>query len=212
MAEAPHKQNFSTNRCDVCNRNFPLHGTTCVPCQRGPQQISDASPVQTITTTNYENNNNQAQVQNQGQEHHPPESEPGPDPGCGPDTEDAPELRLLEAAWRAGKLQPVPIQLGELPPHAGPVMRHIAEHLRLRMGLRLAVGDDRPLPYALSEAVNAGLATDKAAASRALAALVRARVIDHVGALQGRRGLDGTKLYAPPAAPTVIHGTWEKAA
>jgi len=69
------------------------------------------------------------------------------------------------------------------------------------MGLRLAAGDDRPLPYATSMAVKAGLVADQGTASAVIRALVRFRVIDHVGRLSPLRpGLDGTKLYAPPPA------------
>jgi len=129
-----------------------------------------------------------------------------PGPGCKQDTaerryEDTPALRHLEDAYRKGTLHPIDVQLGAIPNDAGPVMRGIAGHMRLRIGLRAAVGDSRPLPYALSEAVNAGLAADKAVASRAISALVHAGVIDHVGQLPPLRpGLDGTKLYAPPPA------------
>ena len=81
-------------------------------------------------------------------------------------------------------------------------MRAIGADIALRIGLRRAVGDDRPLPYASSEAVCAGLAKDKPTASRAIRALVRAGVIEHVGQLPPLRpGLDGTKLYAPPTEP-----------
>jgi hypothetical protein len=79
-------------------------------------------------------------------------------------------------------------------------MSNIADHIGLLMGLRRAVGDDRALPYARSMAVNAGLAHNLGTASNAVGALVRAGVIEHVGSLPPTRpGLDGTKLYTPPA-------------
>ncbi len=114
--------------------------------------------------------------------------------------EEPKELYRLLAAHHEGKLQPAAIQLGELPPGAGGVMRHVAEHMRLLMGLRAAVGDDRPLPYASSMALRAGITTNQGTASSAIGSLVRAGVIDYVGSLPPQRpGLDGTKLYAPPS-------------
>lgn len=184
--------------CVKCDRNYPLHGTVCTPCKSPPDYYQD-------------------QDQDQDQE------QPGkllsfkekqfPGPGSNadaptrpralvvkqPDDCDQPELHRLEDAHDDGRLAPVDVQLGEMPATAGPIMRAIADHMRLRMGLRLAVGDDRPLPYATSEAVRAGLAKDKPTASNAINALVRARVIEYVGRLKPLQpGLDGTKLYAPP--------------
>jgi hypothetical protein len=92
-------------------------------------------------------------------------------------------------------------------------MNAIAEHMRLLMGLRLALGDDRPLPYATSMAVRYRVAPDKGTASKALRSLVKFGVIDEVGALPPlRKGIDGTKLYAPPAAKVVdLHDEQEAA-
>lgn len=187
----------ASRRCVKCDRNYPLQGTVCVPC-KSPSRY------------------NQDQDQDQDKDR------PGkllslkekqfPGPGSNADAPtrarvlvvkdhgvDQPELHRLEDAHDAGQLQPLHVQLGEMPPTAGPIMHSIAEHMRLRMGLRLAVGDDRPLPYATSEAVRAGLAKDKATASNAINALVRAGVVEYVGRLKPLRpGLDGTKLYTPP--------------
>ena len=135
-----------------------------------------------------------------------------PGPGCNADAptrarvlvvkpkdDNQPEMHRLLDAHDAGELEPHDVQLGKMPPHAGPIMHAIAADMRLRMGLRRAVGDDRPLPYATSEAVRNKLAKDKATASNAIGGLVRAGVIQHVGQLKPRRpGWDGTKLYAPP--------------
>jgi hypothetical protein len=79
-------------------------------------------------------------------------------------------------------------------------MRGIADDMRLRMGLRLAVEDERPLPYAASEAVRAGIARDKPQASRVIRQLVEAGVIVHAGELAPRGKGNGTRLYAPPPA------------
>lgn len=101
--------------------------------------------------------------------------------------------------YQAGKIEPVSVTLGELPVRAGGAQRAVVEHMRLLMGLRRAYGDDRPLPYATSVPVAAGLVPNQGAASQILRSLVRYGVIDHVGALPPLKpGLDGTKLYAPP--------------
>jgi hypothetical protein len=83
---------------------------------------------------------------------------------------------------------------------AGAVMVAVAEHMRLLMGLRLALGEDRPLPYAASMPVRAGITDDKGTASKTIRALAQCGVVEHVGSLPPLRpGIDGTKLYAPPA-------------
>jgi len=132
-------------------------------------------------------------------------SSPGPGgnsapPGPGGKSESEPtELALLIGEYQQERLSPAEVKLGDLPSRAGPVQRRVAEHIGLLMGLRQAVGDDRPLPYASSMAVRAGLAPDKRTASKAIRALVRFGVIHHVGSLPPQRpGLDGTKLYEPP--------------
>jgi hypothetical protein len=67
------------------------------------------------------------------------------------------------------------------------------------MGLRLALGDDRPLPYAVSLPVRAGIVADSGVASQTIRRLVKFKVVDHVGSLRPLRpGSPGTKLYAPP--------------
>jgi hypothetical protein len=111
-------------------------------------------------------------------------------------------MRSLLDEYRAGRLRPVDVRLGEMPPGATPLMRLIAEEMRLRMGLRLAVDDDRSLPYATSEAVRSKLTPHKMQASRAIRGLVAAGVIEGAGCLPRRPGgpPDGTRLYRPPAA------------
>lgn len=172
----------AAGRCTECGLNYPLTGTACHPCQ----------------TLGY----------NQDQDQVLPSSPPGP--GCNADAprprpgcnDDGPELHRLEEAHRRGQLQPLHVPLGEMPAYAGQVMRAMGDHIRLLIGLRRAAGDYRPLPYALSEAVRAGVAKDKPTASRARASLVDGKVIAHVGQLPPLRpGLDGTKLYAPPTEP-----------
>ncbi len=103
------------------------------------------------------------------------------------------------AAHDADELQPEAVELGPMPPGSGRLMRAVVADMRLCMGLRLAVGDERPLPYSASFAVRRGVAPDKPAASKLLGRLVRSGVFAHVGNLPPRRpGIDGTKLYASP--------------
>jgi hypothetical protein len=77
-------------------------------------------------------------------------------------------------------------------------MHAVARDLRLLMGLRLAVDEHRPLPYATTLCAQRCGLRDPKQASRVLRALVRLGVIDHVGSLPARGKPDGTKLYAPP--------------
>jgi hypothetical protein len=178
-------------RCDICGepRRELVQGTRCLECYGlAPEGVEAAG--------NYTQAQAQAQAQGEDKAQTPSLGAP-PEPGCNSDG--GPELRRLMELHRDGQLEPVDVRLGEMPPHAGTVMRNIADHWRLLMGLRRQVGDGRPLPYARSMAVNAGLANDLGTASNAINALVRAGVVEHVGSLPPTRpGLDGTKLYAPP--------------
>jgi hypothetical protein len=107
-------------------------------------------------------------------------------------------MRRLLADYRAGILEPVDVQLGPMPEDASPLMRAIAEDIRTRIGLQLAVEDFRPLMYACSEPVNAGLCRYKEQASRAINRLVDAHVIEPDGSLPPRGKPDGTRLYRAP--------------
>jgi hypothetical protein len=109
-----------------------------------------------------------------------------------------PQVRALLGLHAAGELEPVPVELGPMPPNATPAMRAIAADIALRIGLRLAEGDDRPLPYSRSEAVRAGFVRTEQGASYVLRRLTEAGVIQHVGNLPRRGRPRGTKLYAPP--------------
>jgi hypothetical protein len=132
-----------------------------------------------------------------------PSQDPGPRPGPGPGVTSADEqaelYRLLED-HAAGRLEPVPVALGKLPPNATPVQVRVAADVALCMGLRLAVDDDRPLPYATSFCADRNGLRDKWHAWRVLGQLVEAAVVRCVGAMPPRPGgpRDGTKLYAPP--------------
>ncbi len=109
------------------------------------------------------------------------------------------ELDLLLDRYKAGTLEPEEPALGEMPERPGSAMAGIATHMKLLMGLRRANGDYRPLPYATSMAVRAGLVADKGTASKAIRRLVAAGVVERGDSLKpSRKGLDGTKTYAPP--------------
>jgi hypothetical protein len=130
---------------------------------------------------------------------------PGPGPGVHPslpeDRDEEPELYALLRDYQEGKIQPADVRLGKLPDGAGRLMRAAADDMRLLMGLRLSVDEDRPLPYAASFAAKRiGLGDDKRRASRVLDRLVRAGVVECVGTLPRHPGgpPNGTKLYAPP--------------
>jgi hypothetical protein len=118
-----------------------------------------------------------------------------PSPNCG--REDLKGDRLLEAMFEAGDLAPVGVPFPTLPKYAGPNQRAIAAHMQLRMGLRLAVGNEKPLIYAASEAVLYGHAPNKSAAWHAIKGLEEMGVIEHVETLPGRGGRRGTKCYGP---------------
>jgi hypothetical protein len=118
-----------------------------------------------------------------------------------PDDELAAEdqLDFLVGEWLAGDLEPHPVALGPLSPRARGVQRLIAEHVRLLLGLRVASGEWRPLPYARGVAQRAGIAADRGTAGRALRALVRDGVLIEAGTLPPLPPhRDGTKTYAPP--------------
>jgi len=114
------------------------------------------------------------------------------------------KLADLVAGYEAGRLKPIPVQLGELPAAAGKDERRVAEDMALLIGLRLAVDDRRPLPYSTTFAAGrmgwtAKGRPDASRASKALRSLVAAGVIVHAYTLKPRPGKpDGTKTYAPP--------------
>jgi len=170
-------------RCANRGPSYPLLGNVCHACS---------------TSTDYQQEQEQEQEQEQASSskirNAPSRARP-----AGNDDDDGPEIHRLLDLYQRGELHPVDAKLGPLPPHAGRVMRAIYGDIELRFGLRLAVGDDRPLPYATSVAVEAGHARAQSSASKALNALQRHGAIVHVGQLRPRWPRhDGTKLYAPP--------------
>ena len=171
-------------RCADCGLSCPLLGSICHACS---------------SSADYQQEQEQEQEQEQASSSEirnaPSRARP-----VGNSDDDGPEIYWLEALYHRGELRPMDAKLGPLPPQARHVMRAIYDHIGLRIGLRLAVGETRPLPYATSEAVKAGHAKDQSSASKAIIALVKFGSIEHVGQLPPLRpGHDGTKLYAPPA-------------
>jgi hypothetical protein len=114
--------------------------------------------------------------------------------------------------YEAGRLRPVPVRLGEFP--AGDDDRRVADDMRLLMGLRLAVGEDRPLPYSARFAawrmgwILSDGQPNAMRASRAIRRLCGAGVIFCTGTLSAHGRPYGTKTYAPPlgVGASVVEG------
>lgn len=119
-------------------------------------------------------------------------------PGVTSEERREPELHGLIRDHERGELQPVDVRLGELPPNASPAMRDVAGDIRLLIGLRLAVDEDRPLPYSTRFCAERCGLRDQAQASRVLRALERVGVVKCAGTLEPRGKPDGTKLYQAP--------------
>lgn len=99
-------------------------------------------------------------------------------------------------------VDPLPVPLGRLGPKAGPAQRLVAEHFRLILGVRLALGVPPELatPYARSLPASLGLGLDRGNVGAKLKALCQRGVIEPAGRmppLPGQR--DGTRKYRPPA-------------
>jgi hypothetical protein len=122
-----------------------------------------------------------------------------------------PELLGLILDHGSGLLKPMPVELGQLPPVGSRVvdfkgqpvvvtqlMHTVADDIRLLLGLRLAVNEDRPLPYSARFCSKRCGLRDERQASRVLRALERVGVIECVGTMKPRCKPDGTKLYAAP--------------
>jgi hypothetical protein len=68
----------------------------------------------------------------------------------------------------------------------------------LLIGLRLAVNEERPLPYSTRFCAERCGLRDHRQASRVLRALERVGVVECVGTLKPKDKPDGTKLYQAP--------------
>jgi predicted nucleic acid-binding Zn ribbon protein len=89
--------------------------------------------------------------------------------------------------------------LGELPADASRAMRKVAGDIGLLLGLRLAVDEDRPLPYSARFCAQRCELSDHRQASRVLHQLVQAGVVEFAGTLKPRGQPFGTKLYRAPS-------------
>jgi hypothetical protein len=96
----------------------------------------------------------------------------------------------------------VPVPFGPLPPNANPLMRALAEEIRKRTGLRYAVWEYRPLPFAASEGVGLAGATHPFQVSRALTRLVACGFMAEAEPLDTRQYGNGTRCFCPPEAVT----------
>jgi hypothetical protein len=120
-------------------------------------------------------------------------------PPCGSPAEQEPELYGLLERFARQEIEPNPVELGELPPGAGHVQQAMAENIELLIGLRLAVMEDRPLPYSCRFAARQLGMQDHRFAARVIRSLVKAGVIVEAGVLPPVKGIaKPTKLYAPP--------------
>jgi hypothetical protein len=99
----------------------------------------------------------------------------------------------LIADHKAGAYEPVAVSLPNLPPNAPPLMHRIAADFAYVTGLRFAVGDSRPVPYA-SRWVASRVKVSHVAVQTACRYLVEHGVLSEAGVMPGR-GKRGTKLY-----------------
>jgi len=110
-----------------------------------------------------------------------------------------PELYLLLADYREGRLDPAEVRLGDLPEDATDDMRKVAGCVNLLIGLRRSAGEDRPLPFSERfAAAQLGWGENRLRARRAIKALCDAGVIRCDEPLPRRGQPYGTKTYAEP--------------
>lgn len=152
----------------------------------------------TTTTAERRNENRADTPRSTGDSDVPGCAVPGPGPGPGGIGAEKPEIYGLIADHEAGKLTPIEVRLGELPASVTGDMRRIAHDLRTLMGLRLAVGEDRPVPYASRWAAERMGWKDHRRAARALRRLCKAGVVRYAGSMPARGKGDGTRTYASP--------------
>jgi hypothetical protein len=122
-----------------------------------------------------------------------------------------PELLGLVRDYEAGKLEPVDVKLGTLPPagqHARDfrgravlvteAMHAVAADIRLLLGLRQAVDEDRPLPYSTRFCAERCGLRHHGHAGRVLRRLEAIGIVKVAGSMKPRGKPDGTKLYEAP--------------
>jgi hypothetical protein len=122
-----------------------------------------------------------------------------------------PELYGLVRDYERGLLEPIEVELGDLPAVGSrapcfdgrltvvtEAMHTVAADIRLLLGLRLAVSEDRPLPYSTRLCAERCGLPDHRAASRVLRSLERLGVVKCAGKLKLHGNPYGTKLYEAP--------------
>ncbi len=106
------------------------------------------------------------------------------------------ELDALLVCHAQGTLEPLPVDLPELPVDAPPLARLVVEDMALLFGLRLAALDDRPVPVSCRWQADR-LRLHYKSVNRMHRYLVEVGVLRSVGAMPSRGGKRGTRLYAP---------------
>jgi hypothetical protein len=96
-----------------------------------------------------------------------------------------------------GELDPLDVALGPLENPTRDMIT-LAAKVKLWMGLRVAVCDDRPLPLSLSFVCEQMGWDHESRASRALNGLVNVGYMARDEPLKGRRGRRGTHTFKPP--------------
>lgn len=104
-------------------------------------------------------------------------------------------LDALLACHELGTLDPLPVRLPQLPEDAPPLAHRVADDMALLFGLRLAAFEDRPAPISARWHARR-LSIDRQTANRAHRYLIRVGVLVDAGAMPGRGGQRGTRLYA----------------
>ena len=115
------------------------------------------------------------------------------------------EVEELLALYKRGGVEPVVVELRPVQDGAPEVVRRVAVFFALIAGLRLAAGDDRPVPFACGW-VGERLDVPKLTVWRTRKRLVQLGVLEHVGALPGR-GKRGTDLFVP-VSPDEAEDAW----
>ncbi len=113
------------------------------------------------------------------------------------------EVEELLLKHAAGEWAPLPVPMPSLPPAATPAVRLVGEFYATVRGLRLSVGQDEPVPFAVRW-VQGHTGLPRESVSRALKQLVEAGVLVRAEALPARRHPRGTQCYVPgdvPASP-----------
>jgi Winged helix-turn-helix DNA-binding len=114
--------------------------------------------------------------------------------------EEEPEIEQLLALHAAGAIEPVRIAFPAAPASLSTVARAVLDDFARIRGLRLAAGDDRPVPYGKAW-VAARVGWSPRSVWRALRELEAAGLIRFVEELPLRGKGNGTKTYLPGGDP-----------